>query len=94
MLGFLKQVPQQKLEGSLAAAVVLTAWRVTVIFPKDLDSKSHKDFSKVVDKIRERKFGEALKKLTDFERKYDSTPETAHLRAQLEAIPWSDEDDD
>ena len=51
------------------------------------DRRAAKDWNKLVDKLREGKFGEARRKLSEFERKFGEHDETKSLREQLEALP-------
>ncbi len=51
------------------------------------DRRAAKDWNKLVDKLREGKFGEARRKLSEFERKFGEFDETKSLREQLEALP-------
>jgi len=60
------------------------------------DDKAAKDWSKVLDQIARRNLHEALKKLGEFERKHDPSPETQEVRRQLESYrpdPKRDDDD-
>jgi len=59
--------------------------RIHVRYPQGLDPRAYKEFSRVVDQVREGEFGEALDKLYRFEGKFGATPETQSLRTQLEA---------
>jgi hypothetical protein len=58
---------------------------IRVRHPTNLDRRSAKEWEKILDKLYERKLGEALEKLYGFERRFGATEETAELRAQLEA---------
>ncbi|MBX3155706.1 MAG: serine/threonine protein kinase [Deltaproteobacteria bacterium] len=61
--------------------------RITVTPPPLRDRRAAKDWNKVRDHLERRHFSEARKKLGDFERKWGESPETQHLREQLDALP-------
>ncbi|MCE9572712.1 MAG: protein kinase [Deltaproteobacteria bacterium] len=58
--------------------------------PAGLTGKSEKEWRKVVDKLREHAWGEALDKLAHFEERFGASPETAALREQIEAVRAAD----
>jgi serine/threonine-protein kinase len=64
--------------------------RITVATPPMDSEKAAKDWRKLVEHLQRGKFGEARKKLGDWERKYGESAETASLRQQLEGIPDED----
>jgi serine/threonine protein kinase len=66
---------------------------IRIADPPMTGGKSEKDWHKVVEHVERGKFGEARKKLGDWERKYGATPETASLRSQLENREDIDDDD-
>ena len=51
------------------------------------DQHAAKDWNKLVDKLYEHKFGEARRKLDEWERHWGATDETRSLRRQLDAMP-------
>jgi eukaryotic-like serine/threonine-protein kinase len=56
--------------------------------PPELTSEeSAKDWDKVIDKLYKRQFGEARRKLAEWETKHGETPETRDLASQLDALP-------
>ncbi len=56
--------------------------------PPELTSEeAAKDWDKVIDKLYKRQFGEARKKLAEFEDKHGQTAETRDLASQLDALP-------
>jgi hypothetical protein len=67
---------------------------ITIASPPMESGKAAKDWRKIIDHVERGKFGEARKKLGDWERKYGATPETESLRAQLENRADLDEDHD
>ncbi|NVB79798.1 MAG: serine/threonine protein kinase [Kofleriaceae bacterium] len=60
---------------------------ITVRHPPDLRGKEAKDWDKVIDKVYEQKYDEALRKLDEWERRFGEREETRFLRAQLERLP-------
>ncbi|MEO8703423.1 MAG: hypothetical protein ABI867_25475 [Kofleriaceae bacterium] len=56
------------------------------------DGKASRDWNKLVGKIYERDYREALKKLGEWERKYGEVDETRELRGQLEPLAAADPD--
>lgn len=67
---------------------------VHAVPPQGLDRRAAKDWSKIVDKLREQRWREARKKLGEFEHKHGETAETKSLRDQLEALPLDERDRD
>jgi hypothetical protein len=65
---------------------------IQIADPPMQGGKSEKDWRKVVDHIQRGNFGEARKKLGEWERKYGPTPETESLREQLENRADIDDD--
>jgi hypothetical protein len=56
--------------------------------PPELTSEeAAKDWDKVVDKLYKRQFGEARRKLAEWETKHGETAETRDLASQLDALP-------
>lgn len=60
---------------------------ITVRHPADLRGKEAKDWNKIVDKVYEQNYREALRKLDEWERRFGEREETRFLRAQLERLP-------
>jgi serine/threonine-protein kinase len=60
--------------------------------PDNLNGKSARDWSHIVDELRRGHIGGARHKLDDFERKWGATEETERLREQLEALPEDEEE--
>jgi len=59
---------------------------IRVVSPPMRDSKAVKDWRKVLENLDRGRFGEAMKKLGEWENKHGATPETEALRTQLEAL--------
>ncbi|HSJ99860.1 MAG TPA: serine/threonine-protein kinase [Kofleriaceae bacterium] len=56
--------------------------------PPELTSEeAAEDWDKVIDKLYKRQFGEARRKLAEWETKHGETPETRDLASQLDALP-------
>jgi hypothetical protein len=55
--------------------------------PPIRDEDAARDWRKVVDKLRKHQFGEARRKLAEWEDRHGPTPETRHLASQLDALP-------
>ena len=72
----------------------ITPGRIQVIYPPGLDRRAYQKFSRVVDKVREGRLDDALDALDEFEREHEETPQTRHLRAQIEAAGFHGRDDD
>jgi serine/threonine protein kinase len=79
-------VPAEELPAEELPAEELPS-EITVRHPPDLRGKEAKDWDKVVDKVYEQKYDEALHKLDEWERRFGERDETRFLRAQLERIP-------
>ena len=60
---------------------------IHVATPPISDPKAAKDWNKLVDKLHEQKFGEAKRKLDEWEHRWGETDETRDLRSQLDALP-------
>ncbi|HWU88227.1 MAG TPA: hypothetical protein VN253_13160, partial [Kofleriaceae bacterium] len=60
---------------------------IQVTAPRFEDGKAAKDWRKVVDKLRRQQFGEARRKLAEWERDHGETTETRNLASQLDALP-------
>jgi eukaryotic-like serine/threonine-protein kinase len=65
--------------------------QITVRYPQGLDRRGLKEFEKVVKKVREGDYGEALDKLDGFEARFGASSESGFLRAQLERLPRYDD---
>ncbi len=61
--------------------------RIDIMIPEaaQRDDKAAKDWNKVLEQIARRNLREALKKLGEFERKHEPSPETQELRTKLES---------
>jgi hypothetical protein len=60
--------------------------QIVVRSPAMPDDEAAKDWGKLVDRIYDHDFAEALGRLDDWERTYGATEETQALRPQLEAL--------
>jgi hypothetical protein len=60
---------------------------IRIVDPELPDGKAAKDWRKVVDKLQKHEYGEARRKLAEWERKYGETTETRNLASQLDALP-------
>ncbi len=80
--------PDPALAAPLALAPIRDDSPMTIqaMPPAGLSGKSEKEWRKVVDKLRERAWGEALDKLARFEDRFGASPETQSLRDQIEAV--------
>ena len=58
-----------------------------MVDPPFQDGKAAKDWRKVVDKLQKGQYGEARKKLAEWERDHGETTETRNLASQLDALP-------
>ncbi|MFN0247977.1 MAG: serine/threonine-protein kinase [Kofleriaceae bacterium] len=56
---------------------------IEIAEPPMESGKAARDWRKVIERVERGRFGEARKKLGDWERKYGATPETESLRSQL-----------
>jgi eukaryotic-like serine/threonine-protein kinase len=65
--------------------------QVRAVSPAMPDPHAANDWNKLVDKLYERKFGEARRKLDEWEHHWGATEETRSLRRQLDAMPPEDE---
>jgi hypothetical protein len=65
---------------------------VEVLYPPNLGGKSGRDFEKVVDRIYDQKYDDALRELDKWEGKYGQREETIQLRDQLNRIPRQQDD--
>jgi len=63
------------------------AGQIRVVPPAMTDPHAAKDWNKLVDKLYEHEFGEARRKLADWEHHWGATDETRSLRRQLDAMP-------
>ncbi len=63
--------------------------KIRVVYPAALDRSEYAAFTKVVEHLQRKRFGDALRELDRYERKYEPTAETRALRAQLVALPAS-----
>jgi hypothetical protein len=57
--------------------------------PPITTQEAAQDWLKVVEKLQRHQFGEARRKLAEFETKHDESPETRDLASQLDALPES-----
>jgi serine/threonine protein kinase len=65
--------------------------QIRAVPPAMPDPHAAKDWNKLVDKLYEHKFGEARRKLDEWERHWGATDETRSLRRQLDAMPAESE---
>jgi hypothetical protein len=61
--------------------------RITVRYPPDLAPDSYAAYAKVADQVRVGNLRAALERLDEYEAAHGATPESRHLRAQIEAMP-------
>ena len=61
--------------------------RITVIYPPGLAPDPYAAYARVADAVRVGNLRAALERLDDYEAAHGATPESRHLRAQIDAMP-------
>ena len=60
---------------------------INAVAPEFQNEEAAKDWRKITDKLRKQQFGEARRKLAEWEREHGETTETRNLASQLDALP-------
>ena len=60
---------------------------INAVAPEFQNEEAAKDWRKITDKLRKQQFGEARRKLAEWERDHGETTETRNLASQLDALP-------